>query len=57
MFSALLCAEAYGRSGVSKGVEDGRRLPDLPAATPDTAVRPFWGWPHAGRRGAEHGGP
>jgi hypothetical protein len=29
------------RRGVSKGVEDGHRLPALLAATPETAVRLF----------------
>jgi hypothetical protein len=33
------------RRGVSKGVEDGRRPDALWAATPETAARPFEGWP------------
>jgi hypothetical protein len=34
-----------GRHSVSKGVEDGGRLPILWAGTPETAVKSFQGWP------------
>jgi hypothetical protein len=50
-------ARRGGRPGVSKGVEDGHRMPALWAATPETAVRPFQGWPPAGHRRVRHGGP
>jgi hypothetical protein len=40
---------------VSKGVEDGCRLPALRAATPQTDVRLFQGWPPEGRRRVRHG--
>jgi hypothetical protein len=42
------------RRGVSKGVEDGRRLRDLWMATPETAVRRFQRWPSP--QGAEGSG-
>jgi hypothetical protein len=43
--------------GVSKGVEDGCKLPALPATNLETSVRPFQGWPLSGSRRVGHGGP
>jgi hypothetical protein len=45
------------RRGVSKGVEDGRRQPALWLVTPETAMRPFRGWPPAGCRRVGHSRP
>jgi hypothetical protein len=45
------------RRGVSKGVEDGSRPLALWAATPETTIRTFQGWPPAIRKEVEHGGP
>jgi len=45
------------RRGVSKGEEDGHRLPALQAATPETAVRPIQRWPPARHKGVGHDKP
>jgi hypothetical protein len=42
------------RRGVSKRIEDGRKPSALQVATPEMAVRPFWGWTPAGGRMVEH---
>jgi hypothetical protein len=42
------------RRGVSKVVEDGSRPPALRAATPETAIRTFQGWPPTGHGKVEH---
>jgi hypothetical protein len=44
------------RHGVSKGVEDGRRLLALWVAIPETAVRLFQGRPLAGLKKIVYGG-
>jgi hypothetical protein len=43
------------QQGVSKRVEDGRRMPAFRVAMPETAVRPFQVWLSTGRRRVGHG--